>query len=104
MLYEVITYLFSQAGGDPKFMDGIWFHGIDGEMLPSMVIHTIHFNPLCGQYHNRMPLLIHPNDIDYWLHAASDQVALRITSYNVCYTKLLRKICRLPNNAIKPRR
>jgi len=68
-------YLFSQVDGDPIFMAGIWFRVLEGEAVPSMVILTIHPNPLCNQYHNRMPLLIHPNDIDYWLHATADQVA-----------------------------
>jgi len=68
-------YLFSHVDGDPIFMGGIWFHAHEGDEGPAMVILTIHPNPLCGQYHNRMPLLIHPNDIDYWLHSTADQVA-----------------------------
>lgn len=67
-------YLFTHATGEPLFMAGIWFHAPQDEPVPAMVILTIHPNPLCSQYHDRMPLLIHPDDMDYWLHSPASQL------------------------------
>jgi len=68
-------YLFSHAAGEPLFMAGIWFHAQPGEPAPRMVILTIRPNVLCGRYHDRMPLLIHPDDLGYWLRATVAQLA-----------------------------
>lgn len=68
-------YLFRHSAGEPLYMAGLWFPPQVGETLPSLVILTIHPNALCGQYHDRMPLLIHPNDLDYWLHSPVEQQA-----------------------------
>lgn len=36
---------------------------------------NIHPDSLCHQHHERMPLLIHPDDIDYWLYSPSSQLS-----------------------------
>lgn len=67
-------YLFSHVAGEPLYMAGLWFRAGPGQSAPGMVILTIHPNPRCGQYHDRMPLLVPPDAIDYWLHAAAAQL------------------------------
>ena len=62
-------YLFTRADGDPWLMGGIWYPSGTG---PQLVTLTTHPNSKCSTYHNRMPVLIAPEQIDDWFGLAPE--------------------------------
>ncbi|GAP77005.1 hypothetical protein W04_3584 [Pseudoalteromonas sp. SW0106-04] len=64
-------YLFSGSKVHALFMAGIYYPNDLGAQLITL---TIRPNSKCSQYHGRMPLLIHPEDIDYWLWSSADEL------------------------------
>jgi len=48
---------------------GIWDHWKtpDGETLESCSILTTNSNPLIQPIHNRMPVILHPEEYEFWL-------------------------------------
>jgi len=65
-------YLFSHADETPFFMAGIWFQHEDSAQLVTL---TTHPNERCATIHKRMPVLILPEDMDYWFNANAEEVA-----------------------------
>ena len=55
--------------GDPFAIAGLWEHWIssDGSEIESCILMTTEPNELLGVVHNRMPVLLHPDDFDRWL-------------------------------------
>lgn len=51
-------------------MAGILFSSESTELVTL----TTKPNTKCAQYHRRMPVLIQPDNIDYWFNANSDQL------------------------------
>ncbi|RUO63548.1 SOS response-associated peptidase [Pseudidiomarina insulisalsae] len=64
-------YYFSAADGQPLFMAGMVFRSDDG---PRLVTSTTAPTVRCAQYHDRMPLLIEHDALDYWMHADIEQL------------------------------
>lgn len=62
-------YYFSHVQEQPLYMAGVSYYG--SNMQPQVVTLTTKPNPLCEQYHHRMPVLILPEDINTWLHSSS---------------------------------
>jgi len=60
-----VKYAFSHENNEPLFMAGILYH----PEAPQLVTLTTAPSPQCAQYHKRMPVLISPNDFDYWFNA-----------------------------------
>ncbi|WDE04319.1 SOS response-associated peptidase family protein [Thalassomonas viridans] len=63
-------FFFSHAGEQPLFMAALWFAGQPNQLVTL----TIKPNELCALYHKRMPLLILPEHIDYWLRGSPAQL------------------------------
>ena len=64
-------YSFTRVDGDPFLMAGIWY---EAEDLPQVVTLTINPSPRCSEIHNRMPLLIMPENIDPWFHSTPEDI------------------------------
>ncbi len=56
-------------GGGPMALGGLWEHwlGADGSELETMTILTVEANQAMARLHDRMPLIIQPEDFDRWL-------------------------------------
>ncbi len=61
-------YLFKMASGEPFAFGGLWesWTGPDGELRSFCTITTAP-NELCARVHDRMPVIITPDDYDRWL-------------------------------------
>lgn len=59
-------YLFSRADEQPLYMAGILFLN---DATSQLVTLTTSPTEQCAAYHSRMPLLIEPTDLDFWLHS-----------------------------------
>ncbi|SUI62987.1 SOS response-associated peptidase [Shewanella baltica] len=57
-------YLFSHAKGEPLYMAGICYPNAEFTQLVTL---TTEPTEKCKAYHGRMPLLISPFEIDFWL-------------------------------------
>ncbi|WP_411360979.1 SOS response-associated peptidase [Pseudidiomarina salilacus] len=64
-------YLFSARNQQPLLMAGIVFKGEQG---PELVTFTTAPTPTCAAYHDRMPLIIPSQHIDYWFHSTPAQL------------------------------
>lgn len=65
-------YLFTSATGHPMLMGGIVFKSDDG---PRLVTFTTAPTPECAKYHDRMPLIVPPDAVDFWLNSSVDQLS-----------------------------
>ncbi|SES63115.1 SOS response-associated peptidase [Thalassotalea agarivorans] len=61
-------YSFTHSQHEPFYMAGIWYD----HKQPELVTLTTRPNELCGQIHSRMPVIITPDNIDYWFHSSVD--------------------------------
>lgn len=68
-------YSFTHVDGIPFLMAGIWF---EHEVMPQLVTLTTHPNQPCAEIHNRMPVLIMPEDVDRWFGATAEEVQFMI--------------------------
>jgi putative SOS response-associated peptidase YedK len=61
-------YLFKMVSGEPFAFGGLWesWNGPDGELRSFCTI-TTEPNALCARVHDRMPVIISPDDYDQWL-------------------------------------
>jgi putative SOS response-associated peptidase YedK len=59
--------------GRPMGLAGLWerWEGPDGTVIESFTIITTEANELVGTLHNRMPVILRPEDFDTWLSPAS---------------------------------
>jgi len=64
-------YAFSQLGKQPLLMAGIWFETDD---VPQIVTLTTRPNERCAAIHKRMPVLIKPEDVDYWFNSSAENL------------------------------
>jgi putative SOS response-associated peptidase YedK len=54
--------------GQPFAFAGLWEEWErEGEIIQSCVIITTQANQMMAEYHDRMPVILHPNDYDLWL-------------------------------------
>jgi len=60
-----VKYYFEHADKKPLYMAGILFKGD----LSELVTLTTKPNKTCAEYHKRMPVLIEPENIEYWFNA-----------------------------------
>ncbi|WP_206485652.1 SOS response-associated peptidase family protein [Thalassotalea sp. G2M2-11] len=65
-----VKYLFEHSENQPLFMGGILYN----PQSPQLVTLTVKPNEKCSQYHHRMPLLIEPENLDYWFHSTPDEL------------------------------
>jgi len=71
-------YLFEHADGAPLFMGAIWYPAEQ----PQIVTLTTAPNTKCAEYHSRMPVLIEPEQIDFWFGSTSDEVQPLLQAIN----------------------
>ncbi|QYJ80466.1 SOS response-associated peptidase [Shewanella acanthi] len=64
-------YLFSEQNDAPLYMAGILYEFTD---VFQVVTLTTKPTEQCAQYHSRMPLLIPPNDMDFWLRSSINEL------------------------------
>lgn len=64
-------YSFQQSNKAPLFMAGILFQHDDNHQLVTL---TTRPNRQCAEIHHRMPVLIKPEDIDFWLTSSVDEI------------------------------
>mgnify|MGYP003638122518 CR=1 FL=1 len=62
--------LFSHKDSDSLFMGGIYFPSEQ----PQLVTLTTKPNNKCSDYHKRMPVIILPEDKDYWFNSSVEQL------------------------------
>jgi putative SOS response-associated peptidase YedK len=70
-------YLFEPANDSPLFMAGIWYSGENSHELVTL---TVKPNEQCAEYHHRMPLLIAPEELTYWLNSTVEEVQALLTA------------------------
>ncbi len=64
-------YLFQASNEQPVLMAGIWF---EQENTPQLVTLTTRPNSTCAEYHQRMPVIIKPDEVDYWFNSTADHL------------------------------
>lgn len=64
-------YHFTYANAQPMFMGGIVFKSDDG---PRLVTFTTAPTYQCAEFHDRMPLILAPDALDFWLHSPAEQL------------------------------
>ena len=64
-------YAFTHAKRIPFLMAGVLFEHVN---WPQLLTLTCQPNRQCAQIHNRMPLLLQPEAVDFWLNATAEQV------------------------------
>ena len=69
-------YYFSLKSGEPMAMAGLWesWKAPDGSLLRTACIITTRANALMEPIHERMPVIINPDDWKDWLAAPSEDV------------------------------
>ncbi|MFT6247714.1 MAG: putative SOS response-associated peptidase YedK [Cognaticolwellia sp.] len=82
-------YYFSHGQALPLYMAGISYYGNNTQ--PQVVTLTTKPNPLCEQFHHRMPVLVLPEHINAWLAPENSQANLSslmsaISDENLCVT------------------
>lgn len=62
-------YFFHMRDGRPFGLAGIWerWRGAGGELVESCAILTTEANELVGRVHDRMPVIVRPEDYELWL-------------------------------------
>lgn len=66
-------YLFAEAHNQPLYMAGIYFPHLEHQA--QLVTLTTAPTKQCAQYHHRMPLLIRPSEVEFWLNSEADALA-----------------------------
>ena len=71
----------------PFGMAGLWEHwkAPDGQMVESCTIVTVDANALIAQLHDRMPLIVAPEDYDAWLTAESKELPHAVAAGDMRY-------------------
>ena len=70
---QKLPYYFQLAGGEPFAFAGLWdrWRGPEGageEPVETCTIVTTTANELCGEFHERMPVILRASDYDLWLN------------------------------------
>ena len=69
-----LPHRYTLADGSPFAFAGLWerWKAPDGEIVRSCSIITTEANPLVGQIHDRMPVILDPSDYGGWLAEPSE--------------------------------
>jgi putative SOS response-associated peptidase YedK len=72
-------YFIRMSNGEPFAFAGIWEHWTDpdGKAVETCTILTTTCNDLVGDIHNRMPVILNPEDYDLWLNPEAPEDALK---------------------------
>lgn len=95
-------YLFSHNNDEPLLMAGIWYlnnsdnqsnsqgnkQGDSPETKQQLVTLTTIPNVKCGQYHQRMPVIILPQYRDFWFQAPAEQLVPLFQAVDQNYIKV----------------
>lgn len=65
-------YLFSNSNDEPFLMAGIWYQTVNE--TPQLVTLTTSPNEKCAEYHKRMPVIVLPENVEYWLQSSVEQL------------------------------
>ena len=65
-----IKYQFNPTDNQPMYMAGIWYQSD----IPQLVTLTTSPNEKCQQFHKRMPVIVMPQNIDYWFNSTTEQL------------------------------
>jgi putative SOS response-associated peptidase YedK len=62
-------YYFTMQGGGPFGIAGLWerWDAPDGSVLETCALLTVEANELVETIHNRMPVIVHPDEYELWL-------------------------------------
>jgi putative SOS response-associated peptidase YedK len=71
---------FTLRHGRPFALAGLW-ECWGPEQVESFTILTTDANELMGQYHDRMPVIIHPHDYDFWMTGKPEEVGVLLRPY-----------------------
>lgn len=66
-------YYIRMEDGSPFAFAGLWETWANGEEIRSCTIITTDPNELLGDIHNRMPVILHPEDYEMWLAPDFDE-------------------------------
>ena len=74
-------YLITMADELPFAMAGLWEHWQDpaGNELETCTILTTAANAMVGELHDRMPVILDPEDYDAWLDTSDEETAVAKT-------------------------
>ncbi|WP_018078806.1 SOS response-associated peptidase [Thiobacillus denitrificans] len=77
-------YYISLKSGEPLAMGGIWesWRRPDGEILRTACIITTGPNEVMTPIHDRMPVILRPEDWQAWLNAPADEVQGMVGPYD----------------------
>jgi len=77
-------YYISLNSGDPMAMGGLWesWRTPDGKILRTCCIITTGSNAVMAPIHDRMPVIIAPDDWKAWLEGPVDEVVRMVQPYN----------------------
>src|SRR3954447_18100484 len=89
---QKLPYYFQLAGGQPLAFAGLWdrWRGPEAsgeEAVESCTIVTTTANELCGEFHDRMPVILRPTDYEVWLDPAvreSERVLPLLSALPAC--------------------
>lgn len=73
-------YFITSADGEPLGLAGLWesWSGPNGEALESCTILTTDANEAVALLHDRMPVILNPEDYDEWLGAGKDSTPAQL--------------------------
>jgi len=76
-------YYFSMADGQPFALGGLWesWKGPDGQILRTCCLITTGPNEVMVPVHDRMPVIVAPDDFETWLTADADTALSLIRPY-----------------------
>jgi putative SOS response-associated peptidase YedK len=66
-------YLIRRADGLPLLFAGLWEGGIGESTTPTATILTITPNEFMAEVHNRMPAILEPEEIDWWVEGTPEE-------------------------------
>lgn len=66
-------YLFSNSNDEPFLMAGIWYQTVNE--TPQLVTLTTTPNEKCAEYHKRMPVMVLPQNAEYWFNSSVDKLS-----------------------------
>jgi putative SOS response-associated peptidase YedK len=77
-------YYISLKSEEPLAMAGLWesWRGQDGEVLRTCCIITTEANEVMKPIHDRMPVILAPQDWDAWLDAPVDKIMAMVTPFD----------------------
>ena len=65
-------YLFSNSNDEPFLMAGTWYQ--TANEMPKLVTLTTAPNDKCAQYHKRMPVIVLPQNAEFWFQSPVEQL------------------------------